>query len=384
MGFKFTLLCDLLSSLETNSTAKATTAAKKYDPDYQVIAQWFSRHQRYIHHPNTDKLALLSSMFPEKRIDRVYWLGATSLARVIGRCLGLGTSRLSELNRWRTSGGPDLGRCVESVLSQTENYVPPGREVTVEEIDQALNMLASRCRFSGPQVRRQHTAVGVDEALSPLYRRLSSRDAKWFTRMILKSYSPVVLPQKYTLERFHFLLFHLVKFQDTLEGALNMLALEPINHFPPHPDPKLAVQLCSIAHEHLSPRPGIKIGRPEYFKARSIKHCVQMARNRRMSIERKYDGEYCQIHIDLTSKRTPVQIFSKSGKDSTQDRSGIIGVVEESLQLRREQCKFKHRCILEGELLVWSEKHGGIAAFHKLRKFLPRSGTYLGIDSDSP
>lgn len=60
-----------------------------------------------------------------------------------------------------------------------------------------------------------------------------------------------------------------------------------------------------------------------------------------MSLERKYDGgkleplvllawdyvdlciEYCQIHVDLTRKENWLQIFSKSGKDSTADRRGI-------------------------------------------------------------
>jgi len=358
-------------------------AVKKDAPDIRTIGQWFARHDRHIHHADTDRLALLSCMLPERRTDRVYWLQATSLARVIARCLGLGSSRLAELDQWRQSGGPDLGQCVENVMRQAENHVPRGREVTVEEIDQALGMMASRCRFSGPQVRRQKTAVDVESALSPLYRRLSSRDAKWLTRMILKSY-PVVLPQKYTLERFHFLLPYLLQFQDTFEGALQILSSEPMNHFPSRPDPRLAASLCSIAVEHLRPRTGIKIGQPEYFKARSIKHCHQMANGRRMSIERKYDGEYCQIHVDLLNKRTPVQIFSKSGKDSTADRFGIIPTIEESLRMSTAKCKFARHCILEGELLVWSERHNRLADFHKLRKFLPRSGTFIGIDSDSP
>jgi DNA ligase-4 len=305
------------------------------------------------------------------------------LARLIARCLGLGSSRLAELNQWRKSGGPDLGQCVEDVMRQAENDVAQSREVTLEEIDLALGMVASRCRFSGPQVRRQKTAVDVEGALSPLYRRLSSRDAKWLTRMILKSY-PVVLPQKYTLDRFHFLLPYLLQFQDTFEGALQILSSEPMNHFPSRPDPRLAANLCSIALEHLRPRTGVKIGRPEYFKARSIKHCLQMVKGRRMSIERKYDGEYCQIHVDLANKQTPVQIFSKSGKDSTADRFGIIPTIEESLQMGTAKCKFARHCILEGELLVWSEKRNGVADFHKLRKFLPRSGTFIGIASDSP
>lgn len=383
MGFKFAFLCDLLSSLENNRTAKATVV-KKDGPDIQTIGQWFARHDRHIHHTDTDRLALLSCMLPEKRPDRVYWLQASSLARVIARCLGLGSSRLSELDQWRRPGGPDLGQCVENVMRQAENYVPHSREVTVEEIDQALDMIASRCRFSSPQVRRQKTAVDVEGALSPLYCRLSGRDAKWLTRMILKSYSPVVFPQKHTLQRFHFLLPHLLQFQDTLESALEMLNSKPMNHFPSRPDPKLAANLCSIALEHLRPRTGIKIGRPEYFKARSIKHCHQMAKGRRMSIERKYDGEYCQIHVDLTNKQSPVQIFSKSGKDSTADRSGIIPVLEESLRMRTANCKFVQRCIFEGELLVWSDKLGKVADFHKLRKFLPRSGTFIGVESDSP
>ncbi|KAJ5669866.1 hypothetical protein N7462_010936 [Penicillium macrosclerotiorum] len=383
MGFKFSHLCDLLASLEDNRTAKAASTRKDV-PDIRVIAQWFVRHDRNIHSPDTDMLALLSCMFPERRPDRVYWLQATSLARVIGRCLGLGSSRLAEMERWWKSGGPDLGQCVEDVMRQAENHVPDGCEVSVEEIDQALAMIASRCRFSGPQVRRQQSAVSVEGALSPLYRRMSSRDAKWLTRMILKSYAPVALPERITLEGFHFLLPHLLQFQSTLEGALGMLASKPLNHFPSRPNPKLAGTLSSIALEHLQPRTGIKIGRPEYFKARSIKHCLQMANGRRMSVERKYDGEYCQIHIDLTRKQNPIQIFSKSGKDSTTDRSAIFTVLEESLQIGKPRCRFSTRCILEGELLVWSDKHGGVVGFHKLRKFLSRSGTFIGIEQDSP
>lgn len=384
MGFKFAFLGDLLSSLEANRTAKAASAMRKDEPDFQTIAKWFTRHDRHINHLDTDRLALLSCMFPERRPDRVYWLQATSLSRVIGRCLGLGSSRISELDQWRKPGGPDLGQCVESVMRQAENHVEHDREVLVEEVDEALNLIASRCRFSGPQVRRQHTAVDVDRVLSSLYRRLSSRDAKWLTRMILKSYGPVTLPEKYTLERFHFLLPQLLQFQNTFKGALEIMNSEPMNHFPPRPDRRLAASLCAIALDHIRPRTGIKVGRPDYLKARSIKHCMQMTSRRRMSVERKYDGEYCQIHIDFSNKQTPIQIFSKSGKDSTSDRSGIMSTVEESLHIGSSQCKFTQCCILEGELLVWSDKLGDIADFHKLRKFLSRSGTFIGVDNDSP
>ncbi|CAI7678561.1 unnamed protein product [Penicillium manginii] len=382
MGFNFTFLCDLLQRLEDDRTTK--TAWGTDIPDFRTIRQWFKKHDGHINHDGTDRLALLSCMFPEKRTDRVFWLQETTLARVIGRCLGLGSSRLSELDQWRKPGGPDLGRCVETVMGQAENHVPQGREVTTKEIDLALGMIASRCRFSGPDVRRQQTAVGVQSVLTPLYRRLSSRDAKWLTRMILKSYAPVIIPPKHALEQFHFLLPHLLQFQNTFEGALRMLDQQPMKYFPPHPNPKMAASLCATALEYLQPQMGIKIGRPEYFKARGIKHCLSMTNMRRMSVERKYDGEYCQIHVDLTNQRTPFRIFSKSGKESTEDRSGIFPSLEKSLRIGSKDCKFSHRCILEGELVVWSDVRGEIVGFHKLRKFLSRSGIMIGIDNDSP
>ncbi|KAI3225543.1 hypothetical protein DTO012A9_8740 [Penicillium roqueforti] len=384
MGFKFTLLCDLLSNLDNSKTAKASTAARNQNPDIKTVAQWFARHERTIHDAKTDRVALLTCMFPEKRTDRVYWLQAMQLSRVIGRCLGLGSSRLSELNRWQSPGGFDLGACVETVMRQAENYIPAGQELSVEEIDRAMVRIASRCRFSGPQVRRTRTAVDVEETLSKLYRRLSSRDAKWLTRMILKSYSPVVFPQNYTLKKFHFLLPQLLQLQNSFEGALEMLASDPINNFPPNPDPQTARSLNAIALQHMRPRPGIKVGRPDYYKARSIKHCHQMVNGRRMSIERKYDGEYCQIHVDLSNKYTPIQIFSKSGKDSTADKDKIIPVIEESLRTGLPGCEFTSRCIVEGELLVWNDQSGQVMDFNKIRRFIPRSGTMIGVDNDSP
>lgn len=41
-------------------------------------------------------------------------------------------------------------------------------------------------------------------------------------------------------------------------------------------------------------------------------------------MERKYDGEYCQIHIDLEAGADNwLKIFSKSGRDSTKDRARV-------------------------------------------------------------
>ncbi|KAJ0416400.1 hypothetical protein BJY00DRAFT_291714 [Aspergillus carlsbadensis] len=384
MGFKFSFLCDLLSALEDVRILKATTQARNRNPDVRVVTEWFVRHGKRLRDRDTDQLALLSCMFPVKRTDRVYWLQDTNLARLIGRCLLLGSSRREELEKWRVSGGGDLGQCVENVMRQAENVIPAGQEVNVEDIDYALTQIASRCRFSGPTVRRQRSAVDVEETLSPIYRRLSSRDAKWLTRMILKSHFSEIVPERLTLTRYHFLLPHLLLFQNSFEAAVNLISSQPICHFPAKPEPSLAKDLGKIALHHLVPIPGTKIGRPDYYKARSIKHCCKMIDQRRMSVERKYDGEYCQIHIDLSKHPHSIQIFSKSGKDSTADRAGIHRAIKDSLRMGQPECKFSQRCILEGELLVWSEERQSILQFHKLRKFISRSGTFIGIDNDSP
>ncbi|KAL4791592.1 hypothetical protein BDV19DRAFT_392940 [Aspergillus venezuelensis] len=384
MGFKFTFLCDLLSSLEDNRILKAATESRKQNPDVKTVTQWFARHGKKIRGPDTNQLALLSCMFPEKRTDRVYGLQDPSLARVIGRCLLLGSSRREELDKWRTTGGSDLGQCVENVMRQAENAAAAGQEVTVEEIDLALTQIASRVRFSGPKIRKQRSAIDVDQTLSPLYRRLSSRDAKWLTRMILKTHFSHTIPEVLTMTSFHFLLPHLLLFQNSFEAAVSLLCSDPITHFPPRPEPVYAKDLGKIALHHMKPKVGIKIGRPEYYKARSTKHCCNMVEQRTMSVEKKYDGEYCQIHVNLSNRFNAIQIFSKSGKDSTADRIGVHAAIRDALRIGRDDCKFKRSCVLEGELLVWSDKHRKIMPFHKLRKFVSRSGIQIGTEHDSP
>jgi DNA ligase 4 len=61
--------------------------------------------------------------------------------------------------------------------------------------------------------------------------------------------------------------------------------------------------LREIADSELELQVGVMVPRPAHEKARSIKHCCQLAGLRRMSVERKYDGEDCQIHIDLNKPR---------------------------------------------------------------------------------
>ncbi len=53
----------------------------------------------------------------------------------------------------------------------------------------------------------------------------------------------------------------------------------------------------------------------------------------------------------LPNPEPNIKIFSKNGRDSTDDRRGIHRVLRDSLELNTAGCKVKEQCIMEGELL---------------------------------
>lgn len=187
-----------------------------------------------------------------------------------------------------------------------------------------LQALASRIRWSSPAVRSQTPRAQSDpDALAALYRRLGAREAKWLTRLILKDFQPLILDSSLVYGCCHPLLPFILKIYDDFAAAINV-----VRHIkgPMLPSSTRVCPTSRTALLSLKPQLGIKVGRQNWFKARSIKHCVNMSHGR-MSVERKIDGEYCQIHIDTTGQSQRIQIFSKSGKDSTEDRKGLCGYV---------------------------------------------------------
>ncbi|KAL2191160.1 hypothetical protein L209DRAFT_39157 [Thermothelomyces heterothallicus CBS 203.75] len=372
MPFLFSYVCDLLQRLDDNRLARSGVKSNT-----AIIEEWFRGHHGLLYRDDHCSAPLLSALLPEKRIDRVYFIREKKLQAIIGRALGLGRSRIAELSRWTTpEASADLADCVESILKQTPNPVSPAhRPVTVEEIDEVLHSIAAACRFSSPSVRSSAENRPADKELSlgSLYQRLSARDAKWLTRLILKNYEPVVLDPRVVCASYHPLLPAILKVQDDLAVAGRILdALKR----------ERTVTGTSELSDYLKPTLGVKIGRQTWLKGRSIKHCLSLVQGR-ISCEEKVDGEYCQIHIDLSKGYHCIQIFSKSGKDSTRDRMALHDSIRKSLQLGQPSCPLKHSCILEGELVVYSDKDQKILDFHKIRKHVTRSGSFLGTDKDS-
>ncbi|MCJ1285878.1 hypothetical protein MMC26_005220 [Xylographa opegraphella] len=389
MPLLFSRLCNLLSELENLRTRQRPLPPNVLEEkSKRSIIKWFNDHRTLIDADDTDGVALLSALLPARRSDRVYGLQAASLTKVLGRCLGLvGTERLRELERWKDPNKSDLGAGVEKVLTDTPN--PVQDPVTIEQIDHALDRVAARNRFSGPEIwakKEDRNGAKVDDILRYTYFRLRPNEAKWFTRMLLKDYGAAVLPEGLVFGCFHRLLPAILKVHDNFQSAVALLRSPPLSN---SMMTRKTLSSAGARNQHdivanvLSPRCGVKVGRPLFLKAWSIKYALQLAQGRRMSLERKYDGEYCQIHVDLAKPGNEIQIFSKSRKDSTWDRRDLHATIRESLRIGEDDCKVKQKCILEGEFLVWSTKESKILPFHKIRKHVARSGTYLGTAKDS-
>ncbi|KAF8425554.1 hypothetical protein EV426DRAFT_561102 [Tirmania nivea] len=377
-------LLDPLSDIATKQPPPKSAVLKaKYST---LITSWFNHHRPLFTATKLEPIALFSLLFPELRADRVYNLREDGLVKVIARCLGLGVTRQQQLNNWRRDADGDLGKMVGRIMRAAENPSPsPGEEVTVEEIEKALEELASRSIFSSQskQTPAGTATRGAHEILTPLFRRMSSNEGMWLTRAILKSYLPVVIPEKTTMYAYHFLLPSLWGVQSDLRKCLEVLGGGVFRNFPPTPERRDIKESLEGAGRLVRPEVGVRVRRVEFLKARSCKHAVAFADGKRMSMERKYDGEYCQIHIDLSKGKDWIKIFSKSGRDSTQDRAGIHGAVREALRiLRPEESRFKQKCILEGEMVVYCEKEKRILEFYHLRSHVSRSGVFIGTSAD--
>ncbi|KAI9765067.1 MAG: hypothetical protein M1835_007464 [Candelina submexicana] len=343
MPFQFSFLSNLLSDLEAHITRDPPhLPARVKELCKDTILQWFRNHRHRIDSNEIDGVALLSALFPERRTDRVYGLREASLSKVLGRILGLHTTRLPELNAWKQKGRGDLAECVERILEQTPNAKQDDvHSVTIEEVDQALASIAAQSRFSGPKVRanaQSHAADTLEQLLKPIFQRLPSRDAKYFIRMILKDYTPVVLPEALIIQSYHWLLPDFLRIFSSFDAALPVLRNPTIALWKSQPDVKFRRVCRESAAKLLVPTVGVKVGRPTFLKARSIKHCLSM---------------------------------------------NTVSTIHDCLRVGQKDCKIIRKCILEGELVVFSDKENKVLEFHKLRKHISRSGTRLGTEHDS-
>lgn len=194
---------------------------------------------------------------------------------------------------------------VQWVMSASDDRPRSQSKMTVEDIDLSLDRIASGCRFSSIELREKvknddRAQLCAKDELSSIFRHIHSSEAKWLIRLVLKTLSPIEIPEAATLRRFHFLLPDLLQFQNSLEACVRLLEIDMIRQMPSQPSREVQKRMRESASHRLKPEVGVMISPSCREKGRGIQHCCcQIAGGRTMSIERKYDGEYCQVHVNL-------------------------------------------------------------------------------------
>jgi hypothetical protein len=130
----------------------------------------------------------------ETCIDRVFDIRERRMESIIQQAQGLGTTQMQQLQRWRNDDGDDFASCVERVMAVTDAEPLPSPGVSLEELDKMLDRFAARSSFSSSSLRERVKVAytrpfQVQNALSGIFRRLHSSEAKWMVRMLLKTYS---------------------------------------------------------------------------------------------------------------------------------------------------------------------------------------------------
>ncbi len=119
MPFCFVYICDLLDQLERLETLDPPIILPQLldHKRNERIISWFKHHRKRIDAFDTDGDALLATLLPDRRTDRVYGLDNRRLEQVVARVLNLSIDRYAELRKWQEMDGPDLPRCVEQVMN---------------------------------------------------------------------------------------------------------------------------------------------------------------------------------------------------------------------------------------------------------------------------
>ncbi|KAF2852052.1 hypothetical protein T440DRAFT_553972 [Plenodomus tracheiphilus IPT5] len=384
MTVTFGAICSLLQSIETLSSQKPQRTSKQItESKRQIIRNWFRTQRDNLDDPATNGSAVLSVLFPHRRKDRVYGLGEPRLARKLISLLGLNHNQKTIFGGWNSGVLGDLGTYTETALKSRDGTFRSKPIVPIERVDRLLGQLAAKSRFSDALIREQGSKdINTDTELNSILIRLESWEAKWLVRLILRNHCTIDLEENYVFAQYHFLLPDLLNFQNDFDAAFELLRGD-LSCYPAHPSHTREKEMRFEAAKKLHAVAGVKVGRPTFHKAWSFKHCLQLVGKRAWAAEVKYDGEYCEIHIDLGNISDEIRIFSKNGKDATADRKALHSPIREALRMGRRDCRFEKQCIVLGEMVIYSDKEKKIMPFSKIRKHISRSGSFIGTLQDS-
>ncbi|WWD04258.1 hypothetical protein V865_002326 [Kwoniella europaea PYCC6329] len=300
-------------------------------------------------------------LFPHEGSRRRYGLKESKLALELESLLGL--RGLSKWDRvyWDNgeSGTGCLGKEIE-LLVRDRSMTERKSTVSIREIDILLDELASSSTFSRLSQDRDQTPTksfkcrrSPQEILTVLYREsnLTPFALSVLTQIILRDLRPLLNPLPKLSVRNPTTMLRMksntgpeqLSLKDALciwdkrlwgfyNGGLGNLD-------------RCSDKLDNLENEHdrivmIGPVLGINVKIPKCRKGRSIPDALSEFTGTRYAppvdevwAETKYDGYRMQIHVDCSGDEPRIKVYSKSTRDSTDDRSNTHSIILASLDL---------------------------------------------------
>ncbi|GEM07306.1 ATP dependent DNA ligase [Rhodotorula toruloides] len=284
--------------------------------------------------------------FPDEGVRRRYDLRELLLGQALEGVYGARRGTFSSWNAQsdvgRASSTGCLGTEVQNWLERDEKHAKGKKELTLGRVDELLDELATLSSASAADVQALRIARRrpVKAILSDLLLSLSPSDAAVMVQIILRDLAPLLYPppsssadialSSYCLTSYGFvgLADAMQVWHEGLPRLYRTVAdLDWVSW-----TAELAIR-HGTALPRSRPQIGLPIKVPETEKpsscARATKHLDGL-----VAVETKYDGERLQIHVHLSlPPPQQIRIFSKSSRDSTETRRGLLPIIRASLGL---------------------------------------------------
>eukprot|EP00743_Colponemidia_sp_Colp-15_P007708 GILK01008343.1.p1 GENE.GILK01008343.1~~GILK01008343.1.p1 ORF type:complete len:872 (-),score=159.29 GILK01008343.1:269-2848(-) len=385
----FSDLCDLLQCMSSSKSARQGSFVSS-----AVDAFISTRGRRGLYH-------FIRLLLPEQDHARRYGMQQTRLCEHLLEIFAWKDSkRGQDVKQWRTQSSEhrgDLSMAVHNALLQ-EGAVSLST-LTLGQVNSYLDGLG--CLGSSSSGHSFAPPKGQRELLRTLFTAVSALESKWLVRIILKDLrigSKAVAIFNGVSEH----MVHIAKYRSSLPDLCH--AVE-VGSFPD--------SVSDLAARCL-PRPGSFIA-PMLASRSSVNDVVNRLTGESVYIETKFDGFRCMVHFDRhkplrqvgnDSRRTKelnqspvdseidfshfshVQVFSRPGKDHTEERRSLLPYLLQALGFytpsqvdvdsARNMVQIQDT-ILDGELLVYNRLSNQIEPFGTIQTLSSRKDDSLQL-----
>lgn len=321
-----------------------------------------------------------------------------SLAAQMTRVFGLeGTTRGKRIQEWKgrayenIEGQGDLGTTIASVFENDESLCV---DIGISYLHELLDELSLHSKWTTQDNSRYKAGPRRSpmRILSDLLKYRFNNAKKWIVRIILKNLS-ISHKSLQIMNAFHPCFTNIYRMQTDLRMSCTIMAEMISEGFASDQVVQNKVlnkdRYCQAMTKFAKPKLHTFISTTECEQAKCIAQLYLDLRNvqneKSFYTEVKYDGERMQIHI--SSAGGDITIFSKSGRNSTEDRIQSHDIIKAALGIHNKFSFFNEikrpshflqaqDCILEGELVVYNHLENGFERFGTVADFRGSDKTY--------